>query len=150
MSDERRKTRLLYWIPTGLLAALFVMSGTFNVTRQPNVMESLADLGYPAYLATLLGACKLLAAVTLVFGSRWPRLKEWAFAGLVFDLGGAVIAHLAAGEPSVRALPAGVLLVLTAMTYAAQRRFLAAVAPAPAPSSAAHDHPNRSRASGVA
>ena len=129
MSNEPRKLKLLYWIPTGLLAALFAMSGTFNVTRQPNVMESLASLGYPEYLATLLGVCKLLAAVTLVFGSRWPRLKEWAFAGLVFDLGGAVIAHLAAGEPVVRALPAGALLVLTATTYAAQQRFGAAVAP---------------------
>lgn len=129
MNDERRKPKLLYWIPTGLLAALFLMSGTFNVTRQPNVMESLANVGYPAYLATLLGVCKLLAAVTLVFGARWPRLREWAFAGLVFDLGGAVIAHLAAGEPVVRALPAAVLLVLTAITYVAQRRFVAAVAP---------------------
>src|SRR5690606_36963411 len=117
-------------IPTGLLAALFLMSGTFNVTRQPNVMEPLANLGYPGYLATLLGVCKLLAAVTLVFGSRWPRLKEWAFAGLVLDLGGPVIAHLTAGEPVVRALPAGALLVLTAITYAAQRRFGAAVASA--------------------
>lgn len=123
MTDERRKTKLLYWIPTGLLGALFLMSGTFNVTQQPNVMESLANLGYPAYLAVLLGVCKLLAAVTVVLGARWPRLKEWAFAGLVFDLGGAVIAHLAAGEPAARAVPAGVLLVLTGITYAAQREY---------------------------
>lgn len=114
---------MLYWIPTGLLAALMLMSGIFNVTRQPNVLQSLASLGYPAYLATLLGVCKLLAALTLVFGSSWPRLKEWAFAGLVFDLGGAVVAHLAAGEPAVRALPAFVLLALTGVTHAAQRRF---------------------------
>lgn len=131
MNEERRTRDLLYRIPNGLLAALFLMSGTFNVTRQPNVMESLANLGYPAYLATVLGVCKLLAAVTLMFGSRWPRLREWAFAGLVFDLGGAVIAHLAVGEPFVKALPAGVLLILTATTYAVQRRFGAAVAAVP-------------------
>lgn len=110
-------------IPTGSLAALFAVSGFFNVTRQPNVLESLAHLGYPAYLATLLGVCKLLAAVTLVFGSRWPRLKEWAFAGLVFDLGGAVIAHATAGDGIAGIAPSGVLLFLTGVTYWAQQRF---------------------------
>jgi len=117
------KTKLTYWVPTGLLAALLLMSGTFNVTRQPNVMQVLAHLGYPGYLATLLGVCKLLAALTLVFGARWPRLKEWAFAGLVFDLGGAVIAHQISGDGVAGSAPAGVLLVLTGVTYWAQHRF---------------------------
>ncbi|NPC68872.1 DoxX family protein [Corallococcus exiguus] len=117
------RTKLLYWVPTGLLAAMFLMSGTFNVTRQPNVMEILARLDYPSYLATILGVWKLLAAVTLVFGSRWPRLKEWAFAGLFFDLSGAIISHVASRDTVASSVPAGVLLVLTGITYAAQRRF---------------------------
>ena len=117
------KQKLVYWIPTGLLAALFTMSGLFNVTRQPNVLGSLSHLGYPAYLATLLGVYKLLAAVTLLSGARFPRLREWAFAGLYFDLSGAVISHLAAGDGFAGAAPAGVLLGLTGVTYALQRCF---------------------------
>ncbi|RKH07000.1 DoxX family protein [Corallococcus sp. CA053C] len=117
------RTKLLYWVPTGLLAAMFLMSGTFNVTHQPNVMQVAARLGYPGYVATLLGVWKLLAAVTLVFGSRWPRLKEWAFAGLFFNLSGAIFSHVASNDTVASSVPAGVLLVLTGITYAAQRRF---------------------------
>lgn len=117
------KPKLAYWLPTGSLATLFFVSGTFNVSRQPNVMQSLEHLGYPGYLATLLGVCKLLAAGVLVFGARSPRLKEWAFAGLVFDLGGAIIAHWVSGDGIPGIAPAGVLLVLTIVTYGAQRRF---------------------------
>lgn len=117
------KQKLIYWIPTGVLAALLLMSGAFNVTRQPNVLQSLMHLGFPSYLATLLGVYKLLAAVTLVFGSRWPRLKEWAFAGVFFDLSGAVIAHLASGDGLAGSAPAGVLLVLIGVTYVVQRSY---------------------------
>lgn len=111
-----------YWIPTGLLAALIFVSGVFNVTHQPNVVQSLEHLGYPVYLATLLGLWKILAALALVFGARWPRLKEWAFAGLFFDLSGAIIAHAAVSDPIVQSMPAAVLLGLTGVTYVAQRR----------------------------
>lgn len=118
------KTKLAYWIPTGLLAALMTMSGVFNVTRQPNVLQSLEHLGYPAYLATLLGICKLLAAVTLLSAARWPRLTEWAFAGLVFDLGGAIVAHVMSGDGVAGSVPAATLLALTAWAYAAHRRLI--------------------------
>lgn len=114
--------RLRYWIPTGILAALILMSGVFNVTHQPNVVQSLQHLGYPVYLATLLGLWKVLAALALVFGSRWPRLKEWAFAGLFFDLSGAIVAHVAVRDPIALSAPAAVLLGLTAATYVVHRR----------------------------
>lgn len=117
------KHKLLYWVPTGLLAALFTMSGVFNVTRQPNVMESLAHVGFPAWMATLLGVYKLLAAAALIFGARWPRLQEWAFAGLFFDLSGAIVAHVMVSDGVAGSAPAGILLVLTGVTYAAQRSF---------------------------
>jgi hypothetical protein len=125
------KASLSYWIPTGLLAALILMSGVFNLTRQPNVVQSLEHLGYPVYLATLLGGWKVLAAVTLVFGSRWPHLKEWAFAGLFFDLSGAIVAHVAVSDPVAHSAPAGVLLLLTGVAYVAHRRTEAIVSGAP-------------------
>jgi hypothetical protein len=86
-------------------------------------MESLAHLGFPGWLATLLGVYKLLAAVALIFGARWPRVQEWAFAGLFFDLSGAVIAHAVVGDGIAGSAPAGILLVLTGMTYVARQAF---------------------------
>ena len=43
-----------------------------------------------------LGIWKLLGAVALVI-PRFPRLKEWAYAGVLFDLTGAVASLLASG-----------------------------------------------------
>lgn len=116
------KHKLTYWIPTGLLAALVFMSGTFNVSQQPNVLEALQHLGYPLYLATLLGTWKLLAVAALLGGSRWPRLKEWAFAGLFFNLTGAIVAHLAVNDSLAQSAPAALVLLLTGVTYVTHRR----------------------------
>lgn len=116
-------TKLKYWIPTVLLAAMIFISGVANVTHQPRPMQAAAHLGYPAYIATELGIWKLLAAVTFVFGSRWPRLKEWAFAGVFFDMSGALVAHAASGDGLADSAPAGVLLLLTGIAYVAHRRF---------------------------
>lgn len=115
--------KLKYWIPTGLLAAMIFVSGVANVTHQPRPMHAAEHLGYPPYIATELGIWKLLAAVTFVFGARWPRLKEWAFAGVFFDLSGALVAHTASGDGLADSAPAGVLLILTVVAYVAHRRF---------------------------
>jgi hypothetical protein len=112
-----------YWIPTGLLAAMMLVSGLANVTHQPRPMQAAAHLGYPAYIATELGIWKLLAAAAFVFGGRWPRLQEWAFAGVFFDLTGALVAHAASGDALAESAPAGVLLLLTGIAYVAHRRF---------------------------
>lgn len=116
-------TKLKYWIPTLLLAVMIFISGVANVTHQPRPMQAAAHLGYPAYIATELGIWKLLAAVTFVFGSRWPRLKEWAFAGVSFNLIGALVAHAASGDALAESAPAGVILLVTGIAYVAHRRF---------------------------
>jgi uncharacterized membrane protein YphA (DoxX/SURF4 family) len=54
-------------------------------------------LGYPDYFMTILGIWYVLAGVTLLV-PRFSRLKEWAYAGLVFNYTGAVLSHLASGD----------------------------------------------------
>jgi uncharacterized membrane protein YphA (DoxX/SURF4 family) len=48
-------------------------------------------------ILVILGVWKLLGAVALVI-PRFPRLKEWAYAGVVFNLTGALISHVASGD----------------------------------------------------
>ena len=48
----------------------------------------LTHLGYPVYLLTILGVWRLLGAITLLV-PRFPRLKEWAYAGTFIELTGA-------------------------------------------------------------
>ena len=91
--------RFLYWIVTGLAAALMVAASIPDRLRNPQAVSIFAHLGYPAYLLPFLGTAKLLGAATLLL-PRLGRLKEWAYAGLIFDLAGALYSHVSVGDPS--------------------------------------------------
>jgi hypothetical protein len=54
-------------------------------------------LGYPVYFLTILGVWKVLSAPALL-APRLPRLKEWAYAGIFFDLTGAAASHAFSGD----------------------------------------------------
>ena len=43
--------------------------------------------------AMILGVWKLLGSVALVI-PRFPRLKEWAYAGIFFNMTGAAVSHV--------------------------------------------------------
>lgn len=118
-----------YWAVTGLVAAAFAMGGAMDLAHGPQVMEGMAKLGYPVYFATILGTWKVLGALALVL-PRFPRLKEWAYAGMFFDLTGAAISHVAVHETSKAAAPL-VLLALVAASWALRtgQRSLAGAAP---------------------
>lgn len=105
---------IAYWITTGLIGATFASGGVMDITGAREVMVGMADLGYPAYFAMILGTWKLLGALA-VLAPRLPRLKEWAYAGIVFNLTGAAISHLAVGDGMDKVMPP---LVLTGLAFA--------------------------------
>ncbi len=88
---------IAYWTTTGLLAAGLLVGGVADLIRLPAWAAVTLHLGYPLYVATILGVWKLLGAIVLL-APRLPRLKEWAYAGVVFTMTGAVASHLAAGD----------------------------------------------------
>ena len=93
-----RHGKRLYWIVTGLMAAFMLMASIPDILRIPQAVDLFAHLGYPAYLLPFLGIAKTLAVIAILSpGFRW--LKEWAYAGLVFDLIGAFYSHLSVGDP---------------------------------------------------
>jgi len=48
---------------------------------------------------------------------KTPVLKEWAYAGFVFIMLGAVFSHIALGDPLVELFPSLLLLVLTVISW---------------------------------
>jgi hypothetical protein len=92
-----KRTKVLYWIVTGLMAAFILMASIPDVLHPPEVVAAFAHLGYPAYLLPFIGTAKILAVIAILFPG-FPRLKEWAYAGLVFDLIGALYSHLSVGD----------------------------------------------------
>jgi uncharacterized membrane protein YphA (DoxX/SURF4 family) len=104
-------------ITTALTLLLCVGSGLGDLTRAPAVMEGLAHLGYPGYLAVILGVSKLLAAVAIALPG-WPRLKEWAYAGVVIDLVGAALSHAASGDGPDKYLTPVILTAVVLASWA--------------------------------
>src|SRR5258705_9911931 len=106
-----------YWVTTGLLAAAFLAAGAAELASEPAAVAATLALGYPAYLLTLLGAWKVLSIPALL-APRLPRLKEWAYAGIFFDLTRAAASHaFSADSPGKIATPL-VLLLIAAASWA--------------------------------
>jgi hypothetical protein len=104
---------IAYWITTVLTALAFLAGGAADLTKAPPVVESMNALGYPLYVMTILGVWKALGAI-VILAPATPRLKEWAYAGMVFDLTGAAASHAAVGEMDKIAAP----LIITAIVLA--------------------------------
>jgi hypothetical protein len=86
-----------YWGSTVLSAGLFAVPGAALLVRAPHFVHDMAHLGYPDYLLPLLGMWKLLGA-TVILAPRLARLKEWAYAGMVFDATGAAVSRAVLGD----------------------------------------------------
>ena len=91
-----RSRIIAYWVTTALLVFELALGGVWDILRVPQVRVLIERLGYPIYFLVILGTWKLLGAVALVI-PRFPRLKEWAYAGVFFDLTGAVASQWASG-----------------------------------------------------
>ena len=106
-------------VPTVLFVLTMTASGFANVLRAPNVVEVASRLGYPVYIASILGVWKLLGVLAIGTAGihRMPRLREWAYAGFFFDLSGAILSHAAAGDTLASSLPAAALLGLGSASY---------------------------------
>jgi uncharacterized membrane protein YphA (DoxX/SURF4 family) len=102
------------------MAALLLLSAVPDVLRIPGALLVFKHLGYPPYLLVFLGTAKILG-VAAVLAPGLPRIKEWAFAGLTFDVTGALYSHLSGGDPPDAWAPAVVALLLVAGSYVAYR-----------------------------
>ena len=63
-----------------------------------------------------------LLGVLAVLAPGAARLKEWAYAGIVFDLSGAAYAHLHVGHSLGETSPALIMLALALASYALRPR----------------------------
>jgi uncharacterized membrane protein YphA (DoxX/SURF4 family) len=103
-----------YWITTHLASLNLLVAGTAYLAGVQVVRDGFAELGYPVYLVTVLGACKVLGGLALL-APRLLRLQEWAYAGITFNLIGAAVSHAAVGHPAAKVIaPLVVLGIVTA------------------------------------
>ena len=106
-----------YWTATALTAFVFLSGGAAYLSQASFAVGGLTELGYPGYFVTLLGVWKTLGGLAIV-APRLPRLKEWSYAGIAFDLTGAAVSHAAVGHPAVKVIAPLLLLGIAAVSWA--------------------------------
>jgi uncharacterized membrane protein YphA (DoxX/SURF4 family) len=88
---------ITYWTTTVLIAFFIGSGGVAQVAHVQATVDGFVHiLGYPAYFVTILGVWKVLGAIAILV-PRFPRLKEWSYAGIFFDLTGAAASSAAVG-----------------------------------------------------
>lgn len=113
---DTSKTRFLYRASTGLLAFIMGGSGLADVLRLEPARVIFAHLGYPEYALTIIGTAKMAGACVILF-SRRSWILEWAYAGIVIDLGGAAASHVAVGDPITEIIKPIFVLALAIVSY---------------------------------
>jgi len=100
MSNESKiasgkTTTILYWVFTILFSVLMIFSAIGGLQPSQDTIKMLHDsLGYPVYFIQFLSFAKLLGAIAILIPGL-KKIKEWAYAGLFFDLAGAVYSGIA-------------------------------------------------------
>jgi hypothetical protein len=115
-----KKKNTLYWIITGLFSAFMLFSAVPDILVIPDAVKFMTHLGYPRYIIAFLGVAKLLGVIAILVPG-FPRIKEWAYAGLFFDLIGATYSGIANDgfQPGVlfMVLPIALLFVSYALYH---------------------------------
>jgi uncharacterized membrane protein YphA (DoxX/SURF4 family) len=109
---------IAYWTTTGLIAFFIGGGGVAQLAQfQGNPHGVVPVLGYPMYFFAILGFWKVLGAIAILV-PRFPRLKEWAYAGIFFDLTGAAASCASVGGYGAYAFHVIAPLILTVFTVA--------------------------------
>ena len=114
-------TLVSYWVTTTLVAIAFLLPGVGNLVHTPQIAHDMAHLGYPSYFLTVLGSWMILGAIAITI-PRFPRLKEWAYAGMIFDLTGAALSRAVSGDGAGGIVPPLAIAVLVIVSWALRPR----------------------------
>ena len=95
---------ITYWISTAIIVFELVAGSVWNLLLINWVRVQLNHLGYPLHYAYISGVWQVGGAAAII-APRFPRLKEWAYAGSFFTWSGAVASHLLGGDHAGAWLP---------------------------------------------
>lgn len=90
-----KKTKIFYWIFTILFALIMFSTALPNVMMSQDSIDLIhTRLGYPQYFIMLIGIAKILGVIGILIPG-YPVVREWAYAGLFFDLVAATVSGIA-------------------------------------------------------
>jgi hypothetical protein len=109
-----KRDEIIYWIATGLLSALMLMSASMYIFNYEMVSQIFISLGFPVYVIYPLAIAKILGLIAIL-SRKSNFLKELAYAGFFFDFVLALSAHWVANDGEF--VPAFVAIVLLIISY---------------------------------
>jgi len=114
-----KRNKIIYWIATIWLALGMAATGAGQLIKMKTGQggaDMITHLGYPVYLLIILGTWKILGVIAVLI-PKFPLLKEWAYAGFLFIMSGAIFSHIAVNDSITELIPSSLLLILTAVSW---------------------------------
>jgi uncharacterized membrane protein YphA (DoxX/SURF4 family) len=112
-----KKIMIAYWIFTALLSVSLLLSSIPALMGVPDAVHLITNhLGYPSYFVFYVGLVKLIG-VAAILVPGFPRIKEWAYAGLAFDLISVVYSSISVGDPASKWMPMSIYFILLVGSY---------------------------------
>jgi hypothetical protein len=90
-----KTTNILYWVFTIIFSGLMIYSSIGGIGPNEEITTAFHTwLGYPIYFIQFISWAKIAGSLTILVPGL-KKIKEWAYAGLFFDLIGAVYSGVA-------------------------------------------------------
>ncbi|NNF33980.1 MAG: DoxX family protein [Saprospiraceae bacterium] len=118
ISLNKKQIKLFYYISTGMLTLLMLMSAGMYFFDHEMVRETFTNLGYPTYIIYPLAIAKILGLIA-IWSGKSKMLKEWAYAGFFFDFILALSAHINVNDGEY--LPAAIGIILLIISYSTSK-----------------------------
>src|SRR5690606_2659306 len=99
-----KRNKIIYWVATIYLAVAFLLGALLQLLSVEQTVVTFEHLGYPLYFSTILGVWKILGVIAILM-PKTPLLKEWAYAGFIFVVTGAIISHITVGDSAIEIAP---------------------------------------------
>jgi hypothetical protein len=118
-----KKNKWIFWTATILIVLWEGVMPLSTVLFTPEYVNvGTKPLGYPDYFAYTLIYCKILGVIAIAYPKTPLILREWAYAGLSFNLIFAFISHAAVDQNiGFMILPLVVLCIL-AVSYVYRKK----------------------------
>lgn len=108
---------IAYWTTTAIVLFVMLSGALGELTQQWGTLETHTVLGYPVYLLTIIGTWKILGSTAFIVPG-FPRLKEWAYAGMFINMTGAFLSHAIVGDGIYHLFATGVIALLVVASWA--------------------------------
>jgi hypothetical protein len=111
-----KRNKIIYWIVTGLLTVLMLMSAVMYFMNYEMVSATFLKLGFPTFVIYPLAIAKILGLIAIL-SKKSKLLKEWAYAGFFFDFVLAFFAHIVAKDGEFAPALIAIVLLIVSRIY---------------------------------